>query len=143
MNFQPECQIQLLNENARVPERGSPQAAGFDLFASEAATIRKGEVVLVPLGFATAMDDTFHGRIEGRSGMASKGLLVVTGVIDADYRGEWKVILQNLGKEDYQVAIGDKVAQVVFRQTVAAHFQTVSRLSESSRGAGGFGSTGR
>jgi len=131
-----------LNEDASIPKHGSVLAAGYDLHASEDVTIEWGSVGLIPLGFATAMPEGIHGRIESRSGWALKGYVVLTGVIDADYRGEWKVIMGNFSGQKLDVKKGDRVAQVVFRDTVQVAFHGVSELSESARGAGGFGSTG-
>jgi deoxyuridine 5'-triphosphate nucleotidohydrolase len=131
-----------LSPDAIKPKKGSLQAAGFDLFSSADITVYPNTTECVPLGFATDMPNDIHGRIESRSGMAVKGIVVLTGVIDADYRGEWKVILRNVTKHPFDIAKGDRVAQVVFRQTVPVALEDVCELSESSRGAGGFGSTG-
>lgn len=135
--------FQPLREGVVPPKQGSLSAAGYDLCAAEDVTIHVDETVAIPLGFATALHNDIHCRIESRSGMAMKGLVVLTGVIDADYRGEWKVIMRNFSGSIQHVAKGDRVAQAVMRPTVRAYFDTVSELSETSRGAGGFGSTGR
>lgn len=135
-------QFQKLDYLATLPTRGSDQAAGYDLYASEEVTIPAGGRGTIPLGFATAMPSDIHARIESRSGMALKGYVVLTGVIDADYRGEWKVIMGNFTNEPLVVAIGDRVAQAVLRPTLTAVFGLVETLSETSRGGGGFGSTG-
>lgn len=135
--------IVLLNENAKVPTRGTEDSAGFDLYASEDVTIPGFCIATIPLGFSTSMPRTIHGRIESRSGMALKGRVVLTGVIDADYRGEWKVIMGNMNAEAVEVAKGDRVAQVVFRPTVHPTFERVEQhTGTSERGSGGFGSTG-
>lgn len=136
-------QFLALSPDAIMPKRGSPYSAGYDLYAADEVSLHSDETVLVPLGFATEMPVDIHGRIESRSGMAVKGLVVLTGVIDADYRGEWKVILRNVNRDVVRIAKGERVAQVVFRPTVPVAFETASELAESSRGAGGFGSTGR
>jgi dUTP pyrophosphatase len=135
--------INLTHSGALLPKQGSALSAGYDLYSAEALDIQPGEIAKVPLGFATEMDPDIHCRIESRSGLASRGLVVLTGVIDADYRGEWSVILMNVGKEVHRVAKGDRVAQGVFRPNVHVSFQEVSELSDTRRGAGGFGSTGR
>jgi dUTP pyrophosphatase len=134
--------FRAINDHAVVPQRGTEFSAGYDLYAAKDLILPSGATTLVPLGFATEIHPDYHGRIESRSGMACKGLVVLTGVIDADYRGEWNVIMHNLTENHYAVKKGERVAQVVFRPTVAVAFETVSELSESSRGAGGFGSTG-
>ena len=136
-------EIVLMNENAKVPTLGTPVSAGYDLYAAEDVHIPPFGIATIPLGFATNMPNSIHGRIESRSGMAIKGKVVLTGVIDADYRGEWKVIMGNLTAETVEVAMGDRVAQVVFRPTVHTAFDVVEQLTGASeRGTGGFGSTG-
>ena len=135
--------IKLLHPGARVPEQGSPDSAGYDLFCAESFSIMPNTTQLVRLGFATEMPIQIHGRIESRSGLATKGLVVLTGVIDSDYRGEWQVILRNFSGQVMTFHAGDKVAQVVLRPTYRASFTEVAELEESQRGTGGFGSTGR
>ena len=136
-------QFKALSPTAIVPQKGTIDSAGFDLYASEQIEIPPNTTVTIPLGFSTAMPRDIHARIESRSGMAIKGYVVLTGVIDADYRGEWKVILRNLNSEPYTVKVGERIAQAVFRYTAMIVFEQVSELSETSRGAGGFGSTGQ
>lgn len=131
-----------LHEKAVIPQRGTIHSAGYDLYAVEEYALGPHETALIPLGFATEIHPSIHGRIESRSGMASKGLVVLTGVIDADYRGQWHVILHNLRGEGALIAPGNKIAQVVFRPTVAAHWTQSEALESSQRGSGGFGSTG-
>ncbi len=135
--------IMKLNPNAILPQQATPGSAGYDLYAVESYTIRPGDIVTIPLGFSTELDWKIHGRIESRSGMAIKGLVVLTGVIDCDYRGEWKVIMQNTTRDSvHQINAGDRIAQVVFRPTVYPVFETVEKLTDTARGTGGFGSTG-
>lgn len=148
--------IQVLHPEARAPKKSTLESAGYDLFCVESFSLYPGETKAVPLGFSTQMPSGIHGRIESRSGLALRGLVVLTGVIDADYRGEWHVILRNLNMrpeipivggsgpgKPFEFAAGDKIAQVVFRPTVDVHFEVADALSRSERGAGGFGSTGR
>lgn len=127
----------------RIPEKGTPDSAGFDLKASEDTVIEPYAITTIPLGFSTSMPSNIHCRIESRSGMALRGAVVLTGVIDADYRGEWKVIMRNFNKDPLIIVKGDRVAQAVFRETLRIAFSMASELSESRRGAGGFGSTGQ
>lgn len=131
-----------LHEDAVIPTKGTTSSAGFDLRVIEEVTLDPNEIMAIPLGFATALHEDIHCRIESRSGMALRGLVVLTGVIDADYRGEWKVILMNLSGKTVTLAKGDRIAQAVFRPTLDIAFETVSELPESNR-TGGFGSTGR
>jgi dUTP diphosphatase len=138
-----EVKIKLTHPNARVPEQGSPESAGYDLFSKREINILPGSIVHIDLGFSTEMPPTIHGRIESRSGLASRGLVVLTGVIDSDYRGEWKVIMKNFTDDVVTFEAGAKVAQVVFRPTYRASWILVPELEDSERGIGGFGSTGR
>lgn len=130
--------FQALREGVEPPKMGSIHAAGYDLCAAEEVFIPMNETSKIPLGFATAMHPDIHCRIESRSGLALKGLVVLTGVIDADYRGEWNVILRNLNVTGYLVAKGDRIAQAVLRPTVRGWWGVVSELPDSVRGAGGF-----
>lgn len=139
----PTVSFLALHPNAKIPKKGTLLSAGFDLQCLDYVAIRRNETVKIPLGFATSMPENIHGRIESRSGLALKGAVVLTGVIDADYRGEWSVILRYFGPDDYiDFKAGDRVAQVVFRLTPRINFEAVESLSETSRGAGGFGHTG-
>jgi len=127
----------------------SEWAAGFDLHAAvaEPVTLAPGMRALIPAGFAMAMPPELEAQIRPRSGLAYKhGItcLNTPGTIDADYRGEVKVLLVNLGEEPFTIARGERIAQMVF-QTVpqVALEETGDELPDTSRGAGGFGHTGR
>ena len=135
-------EYRALHPAAKPPALGSELAAGYDLSTPEAIKFAPGERKTIPLGFALALPEELHARIESRSGLALKGLVVLTGVIDADYRGELKVIMQNFSDKTHEFAVGDRVAQLVLRHTIHRPFETVEELSETSRGTGGFGSTG-
>ena len=137
-----EIKFKKLREDAVKPSRATYYSAGYDLVSPDGFELAAGEIRAIPLGFATEMPGNIHCRIESRSGMALKGLAVVTGVIDADYRGEWKVILGNFSGEAQAIAAGQRVAQAVFRPTVSVSVSETDTLSESKRGEGGFGSTG-
>lgn len=179
----PALQIKLLSPSARAPTRGSAFSAGYDLYASQDAVVpRRGKVLIetdisiaVPAETCTflpfestigqkersmLMRDT-DGRVAPRSGLAAKHSIDVgAGVIDADYRGPLKVLLFNLGEEDFAVKAGDRVAQLIIervslisgrlvlgRQLTQVQIYTpevvvVEQLPDSVRGAGGFGSTG-
>jgi len=124
-------------------------SAGMDLSAciDEDILIKRGETVLIPTGIAIALpDNNSVCYIYARSGLSIKnGIMLANGVgvIDSDYRGEIKVGLINLGKSDYIIKKGDRIAQMVFAPVLRAETEVVSELSETERGAGGFGSTGR
>lgn len=139
-----QVEFRRLHPDAVLPAGGTKLAAGLDLVTPESVTFAPGERKAIPLGFALAIPDVLHGRIESRSGLALKGLVVLTGVIDADYRGELMVIMQNFSDKKHEFAAGDRVAQLVLRPTVEVPLTVVeSFTTDSERGSGGFGSTGR
>ena len=126
----------------------SDGAAGMDLAASLDAdvTIAPGKRALVGTGLAIALPRGFEAQVRPRSGLAAKhGVTVLNspGTIDADYRGEVKVILVNLGDETFEIRRGDRIAQLVVAPVSAVEFREVEVLEGTARGSGGFGSTGR
>lgn len=141
-------QIELLHEDVKVPEIQSIGSAGADLYAytNEEIIIKSGETKFIPLGFKTAFSSDYVGLIYARSGMACKhGIAPANkvGVIDSDYRGEWMVALHNHSNEPFVVNHGDKIAQVLFQQVADPIFHIVDKVDETTRGEGGFGSTGK
>lgn len=139
--------IKKLKSNAVIPTYGSEAAAGADLYAciDTPLTINAGETYLVPTGLAMEIPAGCAGLIYARSGLASKkGLAPANkvGVIDSDYRGEIMVALHNHSKEAATIQPQERIAQLVITPYIAAVFNTVENLDETSRGAGGFGSTG-
>lgn len=136
--------VKLLTERAKAPVRGSQLAAGYDLHSSEEITIKSGDRALVSTGMAIAVPEGTYGRVAPRSGLAVKyGIDCGAGVIDADYRGEVKVLLFNFSKEDYQIHSGDRIAQLVLERIVNPPVEVVADLEDTLRGVGGFGSTGK
>ena len=136
-----------LNENAIVPTYGTPFAAGADLYAlpGDAIKINPGETILIHTGIAMQIPDGNAGFIFARSGIATKrGLAPANkvGVIDSDYRGEIMVALHNHSNECQEIAGGERVAQLVIMPYVKAEFDECDALDDTSRGEGGFGSTG-
>jgi dUTP pyrophosphatase len=136
--------IQLLNNKAKIPHYAHIGDAGADLFASEDFLLPSHSAGAVPTGIAMEIPSEYVGYINPRSGMAIKGITVMNapGTIDSGYRGEIKVILVNHTDKDYQITAGDKIAQMVFHKFSTAFFEPVQELGDSSRGLGGFGSTG-
>lgn len=139
--------IKKLNEKAVVPAYGSAYAAGADLYAciENDVVIKPHETALIPTGIALELPVGYAGLIYARSGLATKkGLAPANkvGVVDCDYRGEVKVSLHNHSEIAQTVAVGERVAQLVITPYITAEFVTVDELSETVRGAGGFGSTG-
>ena len=133
-----------------LPAYETAQAAGMDLRAAvpehEPFVLKPGARHAVPTGLAFALPAGFEGQVRPRSGLAAKSgvtCLNTPGTIDADYRGEVKVILINLGEEPVEIRRGDRIAQLVIAPVVQAAWTEVESLDETARGAGGFGSTGR
>ncbi|GAB7364423.1 hypothetical protein MBLNU230_g4964t1 [Neophaeotheca triangularis] len=139
----PFFQVQLLSPTAKAPTRGSTFAAGHDIYASKAATIPARNRALVDTDISVAVPPNTYGRVAPRSGLAVKhGIDVGAGVIDADYRGQVKVLLFNLTDEAFEVQAGDRIAQLILEVIVTPEVMVVDKLPETVRGAGGFGSTG-
>jgi dUTP pyrophosphatase len=128
-----------------LPAYATAGAAGMDVLAAEAVVLAPGARQAVATGFAVAIPPGFEIQVRPRSGLALKhGITVANapGTIDADYRGEVKVILVNLGQEPFAIARGDRIAQLVLAPVVTARWHEVDQLDETVRGTGGFGSTG-
>ncbi len=139
--------IKRLKPNAAIPTYGSSNAAGADLYAciDSAVVIHSGETVMIPTGLSMELPEGYAGLIYARSGLASKkGLAPANkvGVIDSDYRGEVLVALHNHSLADATVEPGERIAQLVITPYIMGVFNEAADLSETERGAGGFGSTG-
>lgn len=135
------------NEDITLPTKMSAAASGFDLHAaiSEPVALGPGERRLIPTGFALCMPTELEAQIRPRSGLAYKhGITTLNspGTIDADYRGEVKVLLINHGQDTFSIARGDRIAQMVFQLVPAIQLQLVTELVDTERGSGGFGHTG-
>lgn len=130
------------------PKPATQDAAGMDLKAAidEDIILEPGAIKLIPAGFAMALPQNFEAQIRPRSGLALRhGITVLNspGTIDADYRGEVGVILINHGKDAFTIQRGERIAQMVIAPTTNAQLEIVQELEETTRGSGGFGSTGR
>ncbi len=147
MSSEIKVQVKRLNNGAGLPmpAYASSGAAGMDICAAEGLTLRVGKRAAVATGFAFAIPHGFEVQVRPRSGLAFKhGItcLNTPGTIDSDYRGEVKVILANLGEDDFAIQRGDRIAQLVVAPVVQAIMDEVDGLDDTVRGAGGFGSTG-
>ncbi|MDQ6996993.1 MAG: dUTP diphosphatase [Mariprofundus sp.] len=149
-NQNPVVHIQRFphGEGIDLPFYATTHAAGADLRAAIDAdvVIAPGDHALIKTGFAMALPDNYEAQIRPRSGLALKhGITVLNapGTIDADYRGEVGVILINHGSEPFTVQRGDRIAQMIIAPFAQADFQAVDSLSETERGSGGFGSSGK
>ncbi|WP_281364354.1 dUTP diphosphatase [Paenibacillus planticolens] len=135
-------------EDILLPQKMSAAASGYDLYAavSEPVVLAPGERQLIPTGFALSMPPELEAQIRPRSGLAFKyGITTLNspGTIDADYRGEVKVLLINLGQESFTIQRNERIAQMVFQLVPQIELMEVDELTETERGAGGFGHTGR
>ena len=140
--------IKKLSEKATLPTRGSEYAAGYDLYAclDEDAVIAPGKTAKIGTGISVAVPEGYFGAIFARSGLAAKqGLRPANcvGVADSDYRGEYIVALHNDSDEPRTVSNGDRIAQLVVMPFLSCEFEETDELSETQRGSGGFGSTGK
>jgi len=142
-------QVKVVNKSAfELPQYATNLAAGLDLKANleKDLVLRSLERVLVPTGIFIELPDGYEAQIRPRSGLASKfGITVANapGTIDPDYRGEIKVALVNLSAEEFALKPGERIAQMVVAKFERIEWQLVNALSETERGAGGFGHTGR
>ena len=140
--------VKKVRTNAILPTYGSAEAAGADLYAclEEVVTIDAGETVFIPTGIALEVPKGCAGLIYARSSLGAKrGLAPANkvGVIDSDYRGEISVVLHNHSKTVQQVTPGERIAQLLITPVLTPQYEEVEELSNTDRGAGGFGSTGK
>ena len=140
--------VKKLGHSVKIPSYKTSGASGMDLMAyiNEPIELKPGESCIVPTGLSVAFTEEYEIQIRPRSGLAAKNnisILNTPGTIDSDYRGEIKIILFNHGDEDFIVNGGDRVAQMVLMPVLKFSFEEVKDLSDTRRGAGGFGSTGK
>lgn len=132
-----------LDQRAMLPQRGSALAAGLDIFCIEDVDIPARQRAAARTGLAVAIPAGFYGRIAPRSGLAAKkGLDVLSGVIDSDYRGEVLCLLYNTSAETINLPAGSKICQLIIEQIITPEAAWANELDDTARGAGGFGSTG-
>lgn len=141
----PRIQVKLLCD-APLPERFTPGASGFDLASAENRTIPAHGSAVVRTGLALGLPKGLEAQVRPRSGLAANhgiGILNSPGTIDADYRGEIKVVLFNCSCRPYRVRKGDRICQLVFSRVTSVELKPTARLSRTPRGSAGFGHTGR
>jgi dUTP pyrophosphatase len=136
------------NQDIPLPRYMTAQSSGMDICAAlnDDLVLAPGRISLVPTGFAMALPDGFEAQIRPRSGLAVKhGISIINapGTIDADYRGEVKIALINLGQEPVTLKRGDRIAQMVIQQVCQVRINVVEQLNDTDRSVGGFGHTGR
>jgi len=140
--------IKKLNKEVIVPEYKTKDSSGMDLMASISNDIyiKPGEKAIIPTGIAISIPTGYEIQIRPRSGLAAKKnitILNTPGTIDADYRGEIKIISINFGKEEFKINPNDRIAQMVLCPVIKAELEVVQELQDTKRGEGGFGSTGK
>lgn len=137
-----------IDKDIPLPRYMTTQSAGMDIYAAleENLLLAPGRIALVPTGFAMSLPDGFEAQIRPRSGLAVKhgiGIINSPGTVDADYRGEVKIALINLGQKPVTLKRGDRIAQMVIQQVYQAKVKVVEQLDDTDRNEGGFGHTGR
>ena len=138
-----KVKVQKAHKDAVAPKYANHGDAGLDLFSCEEILIRPGEQALVPTGIKMAIPYGYVGLIWDKSGVAAKSQLkTMAGVIDSGYRGEVKVVLRNHSPVDFKVEKNTKVAQMLIQPIISAEIEETAELDDTSRGEGGFGSTG-
>ena len=134
-----------LSPDAIIPTQGTPQAAGWDLYALEETTVRRNVSSMIRTGLAVAIPEGWEGQIRCRSSLGKKGMIMPNGIgtIDSDYRGEVKILAINLGEEPIEITHGMRIAQMIIAPVIQAEFDEAETLDGTIRGTSGFGSTGQ
>jgi dUTP pyrophosphatase len=142
--FDFSVKVRRVHPAAKLPARGTNWSAGADLACLEAFTLNPGERRLVSTGLAVEIPPGWYGRVAPRSGLAAnRGIDMLGGVIDSDYRSELKVLMINLGEAPASFDAGDRIAQLIIERAAVCDYVWADELSETERGDGGFGSTGK
>ena len=141
----PVLKVKKLDDKAVIPTRGSAKSAGLDLYATHPVTLAPGDIRQVHTGIAAEIPDGYFGHLVTRSSLGSIGIRIASGasVIDSDYRGEILLYVINDGAYPYTIKHGDRCAQMVSVPYLTMTVEVVNELSETTRGKGGFGSTGK
>ena len=135
--------VKKLSPDAKLPSKDNPEDAGIDVYTNESYTLQPGERRAFSTGIAAEFPAGYVALFWDRSGLGSKGIHRLAGVIDSGYRGEWKVVLINLTNEPYEIKAGDKIVQCIIQKFEPVDIVEVDELEESARGEKGFGSSGR
>jgi dUTP pyrophosphatase len=137
-----EIKIRKMNTSAKAPAYAHPGDAGMDLFSCFDMILAPGETKPIPTGIQIAIPEGYVGLVWDKSGISLKGVHRLAGVVDAGYRGEIRVVMVNLGTEPFEIKPGMKIAQMLIQSVEAPTIVESDTLDDTSRGAGGFGSTG-
>lgn len=135
--------VQKISPRAKLPEKKNPDDAGIDVFTNETYTLKPGETRMFSTGISVEFPRGYVALIWDRSGLGSQGIHRLAGVIDSEYRGEWKIVLTNLSGKRFRITAGDKIAQCIMQKFERVKITEVKSLTKTSRGARGFGSSGR
>lgn len=136
-------QVKLLARNATLPAKGDPADAGIDIYTNETYTLQPGEIHMFSTGISVEFPAGYVALLWDRSGLGSKGIHRLAGVIDSGYRGEWKVVLLNTTREPFAIKAGDKIVQCIMQHYEPVEIVAAEKLKVSARGKRGFGSSGR
>lgn len=135
--------IKKLREDAKIPTRAHYDDAGIDIFAHGTHIVESHQTIAIPTGVSMELEKGYVSLVWDKSGIALKGIKTIGGVIDAGYRGEYKIMVHNLSSVPHTFSHGDKVAQILIQKVEFPELEVVEELSDSKRGTGGFGSTGK
>ncbi|MDZ7798538.1 MAG: dUTP diphosphatase [Patescibacteria group bacterium] len=138
-----KLKIKKLKENIIPPSYAYEHDAALDLYSSQEIILKSGQCHQFKLGFATEIPQGYVALIWDKSSFGSQGIKTLGGVIDAGYRGEWKIVLQNLSDKDFKINKGQKIAQALIQKVEKVKIEETNKLSDSQRGKGGFGSSGK
>ncbi|MCF7843566.1 dUTP diphosphatase [Candidatus Gracilibacteria bacterium] len=135
--------IKKLHKDAKLPTRAHHDDAGIDIYAHGTHIVEPNQTLAIPTGVSMELEKGYVSLVWDKSGIALKGIKTVGGVIDAGYRGEYKIMIHNLSDISYIFSNGDKVAQILIQKVEFPELVEVNELKDSTRGVGGFGSTGK
>jgi len=138
-----EFKVKKLSPDAIIPSKDNPADAGIDIYTNESYTLQPGERYMFSTGISVEFPEGYVALFWDRSGLGSKGIHRLAGVVDSGYRGEWKVVLLNTTNEPYEIKKGDKIVQCVLQKFEPVKIAEVEELNDSTRGEKGFGSSGR
>jgi dUTP pyrophosphatase len=138
-----ELKVKKLHKDAKLPQYGHSGDAGLDLFSSIECVLAEGQVEAIPAGIKVAIPEGYVGLIWDKSGVSLRGVHRLAGVIDSGYRGEVKVVMINLSDRPFAIERGMKIAQMLVQPITIVHVVESEDLDDTSRGEGGFGSTGK
>lgn len=138
-----QLKVQKLARNAKLPAKDNAEDAGIDIYTNEAYTLKPGEAHTFSTGISVEFPKGYVALLWDRSGLGSKGIHRLAGVIDSGYRGEWKVVLLNTTKKPFKIQAGDKVVQCIMQKYEPVKITEAKQLKTSKRGKRGFGSSGR